>query len=216
MGRVRTSIGAALLVYASVAVGLGASWAGSPRPLAQRDASGWGASSKGRLGIVPLAISPGLREAFGAPAEHGVLVDRVSPDSPAAKAGIRPGDVIAEVDGEPVEGRDDVVRAIADKKAGDPVVMHVFRNRQSLVIAAKLEEDPAPAMFGPDADEEEEDLPGGGKRWSLRWHGDGDDPMPMPDFALPLPSGSARRLEERIEALEQKIEALQKQLDARR
>jgi hypothetical protein len=215
MAQRRTSIAAALLC-ASTALGAGASRAEAPRPAPFHDALP-GPAAKGRLGVVLLAISPELRAALGAPMEHGVLVDRVSPDSPAARAGIKVGDVIAEVDGQAVEDRRDVVSAIAKKQKDDTVAMRVIRDRQSLVIVARLDSDAEPmpggGWFPLDPDEwrdRMEDRPGGGKLWSYRWDGRGDGP----GFAFPPEREAQEQLEKRIEALERKIEALEKKLDA--
>ncbi len=53
--------------------------------------------SRGRLGAKVMTISEDLRNYFGAPKEQGLLVDSVLSDSPAAKAGLRSGDVIIAV-----------------------------------------------------------------------------------------------------------------------
>src|SRR5688572_28068188 len=56
-----------------------------------------------RLGVKVQEMSEELRDYFGAPDDAGVLVNSVVKDSPAEKAGIKPGDVITEVDGKKVE-----------------------------------------------------------------------------------------------------------------
>src|SRR5260370_35000060 len=58
----------------------------------------------------------------------GVLVTSVSADSPAAKAGIKAGDVITAIDGEKVEATGDISRAINNNKDGD-VTLTIIRNR---------------------------------------------------------------------------------------
>jgi len=55
------------------------------------------------------------------PSGAGLLVGEVVSGSPAEKAGLAPGDVIQSIDGRPVSGTDDLVRAIATRKAGDQV-----------------------------------------------------------------------------------------------
>lgn len=66
------------------------------------------------IGIVPL--SKQLAEHFGV--SGGVLIDTVRPDSPAAKAGLKAGDIIVEADGAAVKGDGELVRAIREKKEG--------------------------------------------------------------------------------------------------
>jgi S1-C subfamily serine protease len=54
-------------------------------------------TSKGRLGVMVMSLTPELRKHFGAPDDRGVLVAHVEPDTPAAKAGVEVGDVIAPI-----------------------------------------------------------------------------------------------------------------------
>jgi S1-C subfamily serine protease len=99
----------------------------------------------GRLGFAALQITPDLRAYLGAPADRGVLVQQVRPDRPAARAGLRVGDVILEVDGDAVRSAGDVIAAIADRKKGDVVAMQIERDKQRLTLQATLADDPAPA-----------------------------------------------------------------------
>ncbi len=100
-------------------------------------------SGKGRLGVAALQISPELRQHLGAPDDRGVLVDAVRADSPAAKAGLQVGDVIAEVDGDATESATDILQAMSDRKKGDAVRLVVLRDRNRLELTATLEEDPS-------------------------------------------------------------------------
>lgn len=106
-------------------------------------------AGKGRLGVSVLQISSELRTHFSAPADRGVLVDAVRPDSPAARAGVRPGDVIVEVDGDAARSATDILGAMSDRKKGDAVKLVVIRDRGRLELTATLEDDPGPATaFG--------------------------------------------------------------------
>ena len=67
------------------------------------------------VGLTPL--SKQLSDHFGV--SGGALVNTVRQDSPAAKAGLKAGDIVVEVEGKAVKGEMDVVRAIAEKKEGD-------------------------------------------------------------------------------------------------
>jgi S1-C subfamily serine protease len=56
------------------------------------------------LGIgAPVAIDPVLAAQQNLPVDHGVYVTEVTPDTPAAEAGIQPGDIITAIDGEPID-----------------------------------------------------------------------------------------------------------------
>jgi serine protease Do len=78
------------------------------------------AESRGseRLGLGLAELTPELAQRFGLQGERGVVVTEVKPDSPAALAGLAPGDLIREVNRVPVRGLEDVQRGIARTPAG--------------------------------------------------------------------------------------------------
>lgn len=98
-----------------------------------------------RIGVSTVQLTKQLADYFGIADGKGVLVTTVAEDSPAAKAGIRAGDVITSVDGEKVEGSGDVSRAINKKKDGD-VTLTIVRdkNQRSITVTPKLYEPVAP------------------------------------------------------------------------
>lgn len=101
-------------------------------------------SGKGRLGIVALQISPELRAHLGAPRDRGVLVDAVRPDSPAARAGLRVGDIVTDVDGDATKSASDVLDALTDRKNGDEVTLVAVRSSQRVELRVRLDSDPGP------------------------------------------------------------------------
>jgi serine protease Do len=95
--------------------------------------------SSERLGLALSELTPELAQRFGLQAERGVVVTEVKPDSPAAVAGLAPGDLIREVNRVPVRGLDDVERGIARGPAGgSQVLLRVERegSQRYVVIAA--------------------------------------------------------------------------------
>ena len=80
-------------------------------------------------------VTPQLAQELDLPAKAGVLVRGVEDGSPAASAGLQPGDVIAEIDRTPVGSVDDLERALARLKPGAPVLLFVRRNDGDLYIA---------------------------------------------------------------------------------
>lgn len=91
--------------------------------------------SKTWLGVSLIDVTPELRGWLGAPRETGVLVSAVAPDSPAAKAGLRAGDVILALDGKEAGSASDLRRGLREKKGGDSARLEIIRdkNRQALV-----------------------------------------------------------------------------------
>lgn len=85
-------------------------------------------SNTRRIGVATVELTKQLADYFGVTSGKGALVTSVVEDGPAAKAGIKAGDVITAVDGEEVDSPGDVSRAISKKKEGD-VTLTVIRNK---------------------------------------------------------------------------------------
>ena len=81
-----------------------------------------------RIGISTTELTKQLADYFGVTGGKGVLVTSVSEDGPAAKAGLKAGDVITAVDGESVDASGDISRVINRKKEGE-VTLTIIRNR---------------------------------------------------------------------------------------
>jgi serine protease Do len=93
-------------------------------------------SGRGRLGVGVQELTPELAEYFGA--KQGVLVNSVEAGSPAAEAGLKPGDVIAEVNGSPVENSGDLRRRLW--QIDDEITIGVVRDKKVLSLKARLEQ----------------------------------------------------------------------------
>jgi serine protease Do len=90
---------------------------------------------KGRLGLSVQPLTPPMARELGLKAKEGVLVRDVVEGGRAAEAGIRAGDVIVEVDRQPVRTIEDF-KARLDKRAKDqPVLMLVNRDGQTMYVA---------------------------------------------------------------------------------
>ena len=86
-----------------------------------------------RMGVSTVQLTKQLGDYFGIADGKGVLVSAVSDGSPAAKAGLKAGDVITAVDGEMIEGPGDLSRAINKNKDGDVTVV-VIRDKKQRTI----------------------------------------------------------------------------------
>ncbi|MGJ7489208.1 S1C family serine protease [Variovorax sp. ZT4R33] len=77
-----------------------------------------GKVTRGWIGVEPNDLSPELAETFGVKANAGVIITGVLQAGPAAKAGIRPGDVITSVDDKKVDNVQELLTAVAGLKPG--------------------------------------------------------------------------------------------------
>lgn len=93
---------------------------------------------RGWLGVAVQPIDERLAGIFGATEGEGALVGEVVPDSPAEAAGLRPGDIVLAVRGEPIEEPRELMRVVAETQPGTHVQMTVLRQGQSYEIEAPI------------------------------------------------------------------------------
>jgi serine protease Do len=90
------------------------------------------------LGIWMLPVNDELAAYLNLPFKSGVYVDHVEPDSPAAKAGLKPRDIIRELNHEQVANPDELAAKIKKMKVGDKVTILVWRDNQFRTFTATL------------------------------------------------------------------------------
>ena len=86
-----------------------------------------------RIGVSTMTLNKQLADYFGITGGKGVLVTQVTEDGPAAKAGVKAGDVITAIDGEAVDSPGDISRVIGRKKEGS-VNLTIIRNKSQQTI----------------------------------------------------------------------------------
>ncbi len=91
-------------------------------------ASGPEAAKKGKWGMALRDLTPEERDRMQLKASEGVIVASVRPDSPAADAGVREGDVVLEVNRTPVKTVDELKQAIATVTEDKPLLLLLRRN----------------------------------------------------------------------------------------
>lgn len=97
-------------------------------------------SARSRLGLTLAPLTDQLATYFGA--ERGVLVSSVEADSPAAKAGIKAGDVMTTVNGRPVDDPHDVTGEIRELE-NESIEVGIVRDRKSQTLKIEVPERPA-------------------------------------------------------------------------
>jgi serine protease Do len=86
-----------------------------------------GKVTRGRIGVSISNVTRDLAESLGLGKPQGAAVGTVEENSPAAKAGLEPGDVILKIDGRQVDGSADLSRTIRALKPGSKVTLNVWR-----------------------------------------------------------------------------------------
>lgn len=97
---------------------------------------------RGYLGVAVQELTPALAKTFNAPNGNGVVVADVDPNGPAAKAGLKKGDVIEAVNGKPITAANQFRLLIASTPPGTSTHLKVSRNGQEHDIAVTLGELP--------------------------------------------------------------------------
>ncbi|MFN4341036.1 MAG: DegQ family serine endoprotease [Azonexus sp.] len=87
-----------------------------------------GKVQRGKLGVSIQDVNQALADSFGLAKPAGALVSSVEKGSPAAKAGLQPGDVILGIDGRTLASSGDLPAAVALKKPGELARLQIWRN----------------------------------------------------------------------------------------
>jgi S1-C subfamily serine protease len=104
------------------------------------------AMSPGYLGVGVQALSGERIKSLNLKESAGVEVRTVIADSPAAKAGLRVGDIILEVNGQKVEGQDQFAASIGSRPPGTKIALNIWRDGVKENIAATLGRQIIPQM----------------------------------------------------------------------
>jgi len=97
-----------------------------------------GKVSRGRIGVGVQAVNQSLAESFGLGQATGALVDAVPEQGPAAKAGIRPGDIILKFNGEAIQEPSELARHVSDLKPGSEATLTLWRDGKEKDISLRL------------------------------------------------------------------------------
>jgi serine protease Do len=104
--------------------------------VAQLKASG--TVTRGWIGVQVQPVTEDIAASLGLQKAEGALVDEVQPDGPAAKAGIKPGDVIRSVTGEEVKDARDLAKKVAGIEPGASATLGVFSDGSEKAVTAMV------------------------------------------------------------------------------
>jgi len=91
------------------------------------------------LGVATVEVNAERARELKLTEERGVLISRVEPDSPAAKAGLQVSDVLLEYNGQRIDGNEQFVRLVRETPVGRKVKLLVWRAAKPLTLEAVIE-----------------------------------------------------------------------------
>jgi serine protease Do len=97
-----------------------------------------GKVDRGWLGVQIQQMTPEIASSLGMPSERGALVSDVTPNSPAALAGVKQGDVIVKFNGHDIDKLHDLPRVVAETKINSTVDLTVWRNGSNEQLQASV------------------------------------------------------------------------------
>jgi serine protease Do len=97
-----------------------------------------GKVTRGWLGVMIQPLTPDLAKGFKVPADGGALVASVQDNSPAARAGIKAGDVITEYDGHKLARTADLSKLVAATAVGRDVPLTIVREGKTMTLQAHV------------------------------------------------------------------------------
>jgi serine protease DegQ len=107
-----------------------------------RQLADYGEVRRGRLGIEIQDLTPELADSFDVTvtkaAPEGALVTKVMPDSPAARAGLKTGDVVVGLDGAAIHGATDLRNRIGLMTIGTDVALDLLRHGEHVTVNARI------------------------------------------------------------------------------
>jgi serine protease Do len=114
------------------------------------------------IGIQISDVTPDNAKFFQMSKAEGAVITEVEPDAPGAKAGLRTGDVVTELDGKPVTDAGQLQMAVGQKRPGDTIHLLVVRDSKPTTISVRLQ------TIGGDKGTETAGGEHGKGRWGLR------------------------------------------------
>ena len=187
------------------------------------------------LGVMAASLTDEMREIAGT--DTGVLINSLTDDSPAAKGGLQPGDVVTHVDDREIGGPDELVEAIRAHKAGDRVTIRYYRMGKRRQAQVALGEPPRDLprhtqgmpllndLFGnmPQLREYLEKLQPDIEQWAKQWgeqQGKRRPPIPAPRMPGTKPEREPYdvgkdmgRILERLERIERRLDEMERRLE---
>jgi serine protease Do len=101
-----------------------------------------GKVTRGRIGVQIQEVTAQMAEAFGVDRPRGALVGQVIEDGPAARAGVKTGDIILSVNGKYVERSGQLPSVVSAIKPGETAKLEIWRDKAKRTLTVKVDEFP--------------------------------------------------------------------------
>ncbi|MDP1896816.1 MAG: Do family serine endopeptidase [Sulfurimicrobium sp.] len=97
-----------------------------------------GAVTRGWIGVEVQDITPELAESFKLPSPNGTLIAGVLRGGPADKAGVKPGDILMEINGKPVKDSSAMLNQISALAPGEPAALKLMRSKTVVALQVNV------------------------------------------------------------------------------
>ncbi|MCC8405028.1 Do family serine endopeptidase [Paraburkholderia sp. MMS20-SJTN17] len=109
-----------------------------------------GTVTRGWIGVEPQDVTPEIAESFGLDQKSGAIVAGVLKSGPADRAGIKPGDILTNVNGQEITDTTRLLNVIAQIKPGTSAKVHLVRKGHQIDIDVMIGKRPPPPKQAPD------------------------------------------------------------------
>ena len=116
-----------------------------------------GTVTRGWIGVEPQDVTPEIAESFGLQQKSGAIVAGVLQGGPADKAGIKPGDILVDVNGQPITDTTRLLNVIAQIKPGTDAKVHLVRKNKDLDVDVMIGKRPPPPKQPADDSDDNDD-----------------------------------------------------------
>lgn len=101
-----------------------------------------GSIQRGYIGAVLADLDPQAAEYMGLGENQGAVITNLDPKGPAARAGVKPYDIVTEIDGKKIRSSTDLIDTVSDSPVGKEATLKVLRSEKNISLKVKIAERP--------------------------------------------------------------------------